>query len=51
MVDFVETQIWPKAAGIWRSVQTYSEKEGQDYQEAGPQAGVHWVPVEKPGKS
>ena len=45
------SQIWPQAAGIRRSVQTHPEEEGQDHQEAGPQAGVHWVPVEEPGNS
>ena len=47
--DLIICQIWPQAAGIRRSVQAYPEEEGQDHQEAGPQAGVHWVPVEKPG--
>ena len=42
-------QVRPQAAGIRRSVQTYPEEEGKDHQEAGPQAGVYWVPVEKPG--
>ena len=48
--DFLICQIWPQAAGIRRSVQTYPEEEGQDHQEACPQARVHWVPMEKPGK-
>ena len=48
--DIPSFQVRPQAAGIRRSVQAHPEEEGQDHQEAGPQAGVHRVQVEEPGE-
>ena len=48
--DIPLLQVRPQAAGIRRSVQAHPEEEGQDHQEAGPQAGVHRVQVEEPGE-
>ena len=48
--DISSFQVRPQAAGIRRSVQAHPEEEGQDHQEAGPQAGVHRVQVEEPGE-
>ena len=49
-LHFLLFQVRPQAAGIRRSVQAHPEEEGQDHQEAGPQAGVHRVQVEEPGE-
>ena len=50
ILTFISFQVRPQAAGIRRSVQAHPEEEGQDHQEAGPQAGVQRVQVEEPGE-
>ena len=43
-------QVRSQAAGIRWPVQAHLEEEGQDYQEAGSEAGVYRVQVEESGE-
>ena len=47
---FLYKQVRPQTAGFRRSVQAHLEEEGQDYQEAGTEAGVYGVQVEESGE-